>query len=194
MAFLISCGWKHRPLDEVGGDVPNAGTPNVPTEQGGTPDPTDPGSVAANPGPVAANPTDPSHAFPGPGPAPYTPPTTGPNTPNNPADVPRAETPPPADDTPPGPAVSFEKDVRPILQNYCVSCHDPDPSVATNPLAAAAQDIDWLDYGTAINYKDKLLSRVSIAKDMPLANTPGRDGQTMSEEERDLIGLWIESI
>lgn len=193
-ALLISCGWEQRPLDETGDPTTNTDTANTDIAN------TDIANTdTANTDTTTQGPTPNSSSFAGgmhesPDTIPHNTPT--PNAPGNPVDVVDDDT--SAPETPVEPIVSFENVVKPLLQNYCISCHDPNPSVSTHPLAAAARKIDWLDYETTIENKDNLLSKVWTLKNeptsMPFVNTPGQDEQTITPEQREKIKVWVESI
>lgn len=71
-------------------------------------------------------------------------------------------------------AISFRKDVSPILNAKCVSCHNQDWS-----------GMNLRDYETVSNLSDKI-KRVVLKRIMPPAGiTP------LTEKERIVIYVWI---
>lgn len=62
---------------------------------------------------------------------------------------------------------TFEKDVRPIIANRCVSCHG----------------VDWLEYGHIFKNRDDITYRVWQIEDMPPTK--------ITNEERNIINDWV---
>lgn len=69
-----------------------------------------------------------------------------------------------------GKAVSFETDIKPVVSDKCVECHN-------------TKGNDWRDYTTIFNKKDSVFLKVVIEKSMPL-------GKPFSDENRDLFNRW----
>lgn len=83
----------------------------------------------------------------------------------------------------PAQTVTF-KQVQPIFQNRCVSCHSAKPTddvFKTAPLGAMYDTPEQIK-----SYADKIKIRAVVSKDMPLGNKTG-----MTDDERKLIGEWI---
>src|SRR5271154_7128048 len=53
---------------------------------------------------------------------------------------------------------NYKGDILPIFQAKCAGCHNP-----TSP----PNQPNWLDYKTAVMYKDEILKRVWVVRDMP---------------------------
>ena len=72
---------------------------------------------------------------------------------------------------------NYKRDILPIFKAKCASCHN-----ATSP----PNQPNWLDYKTAATYKDSILKRVWVVRDMP----PSKD---LSDENRAMIAAWVKS-
>ena len=70
--------------------------------------------------------------------------------------------------------VTYMNDVGPIFENSCKLCHGEN-----------SPNGDWLNYEVAFEKQDRIYERVVTLKNMPI-------GIEISQEERDIIGLWIE--
>lgn len=76
-------------------------------------------------------------------------------------------------------------DVYPIFQKRCVACHAAKPTNTT--YAAPPNGVVYETPEDIVKLKDKILQRVVITKTMPQNNETN-----MTQEERDIIGAWIE--
>jgi uncharacterized membrane protein len=80
--------------------------------------------------------------------------------------------------------VSFTQ-VYPIIAERCLSCHSSRP---TDELYSAPPNgISYETPEEMVKLKDQIMQRVVLTKTMPQNNKTG-----MTQEERDLIGCWIE--
>lgn len=79
-----------------------------------------------------------------------------------------------------GTPLSFDSDIKPILDGACMSCH-------AEPGSNAAPPIDFTDYATAVSYVDDILQRVSNGT-MP----PPGEGE-ISAQQLELIVRWQSS-
>lgn len=69
---------------------------------------------------------------------------------------------------------TYVDDIKPLFQNKCATCHN-----STGPFP------DWMNYELVFSKKDAIKDRIVVKKDMPL-------GGTLTDEERNLIKVWIE--
>lgn len=76
-------------------------------------------------------------------------------------------------------------EVYPIIQARCIECHSSKPTNIT--YAAPPNGVTYETPENIVKLKDKILQRVVITKTMPQNNETN-----MTQEERDLIGAWIE--
>ncbi len=74
--------------------------------------------------------------------------------------------------------------IKPILQQRCLSCHSSDPSDKTFGTMPAGVSFD--DPTRAKLLSDRIKARVVDTKTMPLGNKTG-----MTQAERDIISAWI---
>ena len=83
------------------------------------------------------------------------------------------------------PAVTYAQ-VRPIFENRCLACHAAQPTdeLFKIPPAGAVFETE----AQAMAYKDKIYQRVVVEKNMPFSNKTG-----ISDQERELIGRWVQS-
>jgi uncharacterized membrane protein len=65
----------------------------------------------------------------------------------------------------------FEKDVKPIFENYCVECHK-----------------GISKYEVAVGHKDKIYDKIVLKKEMP-----PNFRLKLSDHEVDIVKDWIES-
>ena len=82
------------------------------------------------------------------------------------------------------PAVSFMQ-VQPIMQKHCITCHSSKPTDDVNIIAP-----NGIMFDTPAEIKkhaDRILVRAVQTRTMPQGNKTG-----ITEEERELIGVWIE--
>ncbi len=73
----------------------------------------------------------------------------------------------------PTPVLSFEKDIKPIVQAKCLTCHGEYSTFGK-----------WMNYDESFAKKDKIMQRVVVDKTMPL-------GAPLSEEEINIFKEWI---
>ena len=86
--------------------------------------------------------------------------------------------------------VSFSKDVMPIFNNYCVSCHDPKMKKAGLDMTSYATSAKGSKGGKlwAAGNPAKSLLIIEISGDKP--KMPSK-GQTVSKDEIDTLSRWI---
>ncbi len=82
------------------------------------------------------------------------------------------------------PAVSFMQ-IQPIIQKRCVNCHSSQPIDDVNKIAPNGIMFDTP--AEIQKHADRILVRAVQTKTMPQGNKTG-----ITEEERELIGVWIE--
>lgn len=174
-ALIISCG-NHRPSDEET-DIPV--TPITPETQPATPENqqtvpsgTTPDHFTPPSALVGTTPSDTIINQPTP---PSTPDTAGSGSPTK---EPTIET-----------TISFEADIKPLLEPLCVACHG-NPAVGS---ALGAPQIDWLDYETSKNAKDILRERVWDLRNDPVKGMPQHNPAGLTEDQRKLVKDWVES-
>ena len=80
--------------------------------------------------------------------------------------------------------VSFSQ-VQPIFQKRCINCHSANPTDDINKIAPNGIMFDTPQQ--IASHSERILIRAVQTKTMPQANKTG-----MSDEERSLIGIWIE--
>lgn len=68
--------------------------------------------------------------------------------------------------------VTFEKDIKPIFQRYCVKCH-----------------VGATKYEVAFGLKHKILEKLINRKEMP----PIYEGNRPTQEEIDLVKEWLDN-
>jgi len=82
------------------------------------------------------------------------------------------------------PPVSFSS-IQPIIQNRCVNCHSANPTDDVNKTAPNGIMFDTPEQ--IKSHSDRILVRAVQTKTMPQGNKTG-----MTEEERELVRVWIE--
>lgn len=82
------------------------------------------------------------------------------------------------------PAVSFTE-VQPVFQKRCTNCHSSKPTDDVNTVAPNGIMFDMPE--EIKKHADRILVRAVQTKTMPQGNKTG-----ITEQERELIGLWIE--
>lgn len=92
--------------------------------------------------------------------------------------------PKPAEPPKPGEAVTFAQ-VEPIFKQRCQTCHSAHPT--DDVFKAAPSGVMFETYEQCSSLKDKILNRVVHTRTMPQGNKT-----RITDEERDLIGRWIE--
>lgn len=80
--------------------------------------------------------------------------------------------------------VSFSE-IQPIIQKRCVSCHSSKPTDDTEKVSPNGIMFDSAE--EIHKMADRIMVRAVQTKTMPQANKTG-----MTEEERDLLGRWIQ--
>jgi uncharacterized membrane protein len=80
--------------------------------------------------------------------------------------------------------VSFAE-VNNIIQKRCISCHSAKPT--DNVYTAPPNGVMYDTPEAIVKLKDKIMQRVVVTKTMPQNNKTN-----ITQEERDLIGCWIQ--
>lgn len=75
-------------------------------------------------------------------------------------------------------------EIQEIFSKRCIACHSANPTDDIWKIAPNGVMFDTPDQ--IVKLKDKIMNRVVVTKTMPQANKSG-----MSQEERDLIEIWI---
>jgi uncharacterized membrane protein len=83
-----------------------------------------------------------------------------------------------------GEPVSFAQ-VEPIFKQRCQSCHSSHPTDDVNTVAPAGVMFETMEQCQKM--KDKIMNRVVQTRTMPQGNKT-----KITDEERELIGRWIE--
>jgi len=83
-----------------------------------------------------------------------------------------------------GEKVSYSQ-VQPIFQQRCVTCHSANPTDDVTKVAPAGAMFET--YEQCFKHRDKILNRAVHTKTMPQGNKT-----KITDEERELIGRWIE--
>ena len=78
-----------------------------------------------------------------------------------------------------GTPISFELDVRPILEQYCMGCHGTPPAENT-------PEVSFIDYDTAVEYATAIVLRVGTGQMPPLGS------EAVPPEDFELIKRWHE--
>jgi uncharacterized membrane protein len=76
-------------------------------------------------------------------------------------------------------------DVYPIIQARCVQCHSSKPTNMT--YTSPPNGVIFETPEEIVKHKDKILQRAVITKTMPQNNETN-----MTQDERDILGAWIE--
>lgn len=84
------------------------------------------------------------------------------------------------------PVVTFEQ-IKPIIENRCVTCHSSNPTDEVFTIAPSGFILDTKEQ--IINAKDVIYSRTIATDSMPLANKTN-----MTKEEREMLGNFILSL
>ena len=77
-------------------------------------------------------------------------------------------------------------EVNNIIQKRCVTCHSSNPT--DDVLKAAPNGIMFDNKETILKMSERINQRAVVTKTMPQANKTG-----ITQEERDIIGCWIEN-
>lgn len=72
--------------------------------------------------------------------------------------------------------LTFEKDILPIVQVRCTSCHNPNSGLPF-----------WEQYPVIFEKRDRVRQRVFVDRSMPLNNSTG-----MTDHERQIFADWID--
>jgi uncharacterized membrane protein len=75
---------------------------------------------------------------------------------------------------------------RSVVDRHCIGCHSEHPTVAAFPLAP--KDIKFDTAEEMRHYAALIQKTVLLTRTMPLVNKTG-----MTEEERALLGAWIQA-
>ena len=79
------------------------------------------------------------------------------------------------------------KDIAPIIEKHCVSCHKEPPNNPLWPMPTPPKGIKFTEPKLVKQYAQQILAQAVHSKTMPLAN------QTkMTDEERAKLGQWID--
>ena len=93
-----------------------------------------------------------------------------------------------------GEDISFNRDIRPILSDFCFACHGPDEHSREADLRLDDRDAA-VEYG-AIEPEDAdaslIIERIE-STDESLVMPPAKSGKTLSTEQRELLRRWIEA-
>jgi mono/diheme cytochrome c family protein len=109
-----------------------------------------------------------------------------------------ADTSPATGPSPPSTAIDFTREVRPLLTQYCVACHGPDPESRQGGLRLDDRDNATEELGsgaTAIvpgNPDGSEALRRMMSKDHTEQMPPAEFGKSLHEDELALIRRWIE--
>jgi len=85
-----------------------------------------------------------------------------------------------------GAIASFD-DVRTVVQNRCVTCHSEVPTHPAFPAAPAGVVLDT--DAQIVAEVQRIHQQTVVTRAMPIGNLTG-----ISEEERDIIGRWYQSV
>src|SRR5262245_481126 len=93
--------------------------------------------------------------------------------------------------------VEFNRDVRPILSDYCYTCHGPDKANRKTALRFDTQEGAFADLGghRAIVpgdlAKSEMIRRITAA-DEAVRMPPVYSGRTLTAQQIDLLSRWVE--
>ena len=93
--------------------------------------------------------------------------------------------------------IEFDRDIRPILSDRCYACHGPDEANRTTDLRFDTQEGTFRDLGGRYAVvpgdlaKSGMFQRIS-SRELFLRMPPTYSGLKLSQEEIELIRLWIE--
>lgn len=89
--------------------------------------------------------------------------------------------------------VDFVRDVKPVLEAKCLSCHNPNNPKGDLSLATLTEIRSYGDdVVRAGNHLDSLLHQVTIPLDGDEPEMP-KDGEPLTSEEAKLLGAWIDA-
>src|SRR5437870_1896577 len=100
-------------------------------------------------------------------------------------------------DAQPPKTVEFNRDIRPILSDYCYTCHGPAKSTRKAGLRLDLKDGAFADLGgyKAVvpgNLKESRLWERITAKEASERMPPTKFGRKLSDQQIDLLRRWIE--
>jgi uncharacterized membrane protein len=76
---------------------------------------------------------------------------------------------------------------RAVVNRHCAGCHSEQPTVAAFPIAAGGLALDTAEQMQ--RHAGRIKERVVRQRNMPLLNKT-----EMTDEERALLGAWVESV
>ena len=94
-----------------------------------------------------------------------------------------------------GDLVSFDKQILPIFQKNCITCHGPDEQIKGLRLDTAANiveanfDNSLLVAGNPVD--SELFRRLTLPEDDYEVMPPSNFGPPLSAEDQELVRLWI---
>src|SRR5918911_458196 len=98
-----------------------------------------------------------------------------------------------ADESPP-PAIDFNRQIRPILSEYCFQCHGPDDKQRKAKLRLDVR-AEALGHGSVIvpgkAAESELIERVA-GEDAQTRMPPARTGKRLSPQQVELLRQWID--
>ncbi len=86
-----------------------------------------------------------------------------------------------------GPDVSFEKDIKPILENHCINCHGPEEPEGTR-LDVREDAMDYIEEGDAEN---SAFYEHLISDDEEELMPPPDEENPLTQEQIQLVATWI---
>ncbi len=90
-------------------------------------------------------------------------------------------------------AVSFVRDIRPILSDKCFACHGPDERTREADLRLDVREDATADVLAAQADQPSLLMQRVLSEDEDLRMPPAHTRKELSEKEIDLLRRWIEA-
>ncbi|NNJ25417.1 DUF1553 domain-containing protein [Alienimonas chondri] len=104
---------------------------------------------------------------------------------------------PAPNETAPAEAVSFNRDVRPILSDRCFHCHGPDASNQDSPFRLDTRENATADLGGYVGVAPGDLKgselHARIHADDWSKMPPADSNRTLTDAERDILDRWIEA-
>ena len=86
-----------------------------------------------------------------------------------------------------GPDVSFEKDIKPILENHCIKCHGPEDAEGTR---LDVRD-DAMNYIEPEDAENSALYEYLITEDEDELMPPPDENNPLTPEQIQLVATWI---
>ena len=89
--------------------------------------------------------------------------------------------------------LSFNRDIRPILSEYCYACHGPDENHREADLRLDDHDAA-VDYGAIVPGEpdDSLLVERILSDDPDTVMPPPDGGKTLSDDQKKRLVAWIQ--